>query len=255
MYNHTVLSDIKRALSGRGFIMGMVGMILFIGLSSIEGIIVMTQIEEPLPNGYHGQVIMDALSSDWVTLILPIICSLPFTTAFIDDIKSGFVKQYLHRSGLKGYIKGKLFACGFSGGLVIFCGIVLAYGISALVFTPMELALGTEETAQMYFPQVLTKATLFFCFGAFWSLMGFTLGAMTMNRYMAYASPFIVYYMLIILCERYCEKLYVLYPKEWMFISQAWVLDDWGVILLILEMIAILSLSFVIIAKRRLSNV
>ena len=76
-----------------------------------------------------------------------------------------------------------------------------------------------------------------------------------MSKYMAYASPFILYYVLIILNERYFENLYVLYPKEWLFPSDAWVMGGFGVILLLVELTAIVSLAFAITAKRRLSNV
>ena len=38
---------------------------------------------------------LNALTSDAMTLALPIIAALPFTSSFIDDIKSGFVKEYL----------------------------------------------------------------------------------------------------------------------------------------------------------------
>ncbi|MDD5017049.1 MAG: hypothetical protein PHO15_02980 [Eubacteriales bacterium] len=230
-------------------------MVLVIALSSLENIISATRNTGPLMNGFHAQFMITALSSDWVTLAIPIVCALPFTTAFVDDVKSGFIKQYLHRTSIKQYIRAKLFACGLSGGLVLFFGIVIAYALSALVFTPMELALGEGETAQPYFAQLLmVSATLFFS-GAFWSLVGFAFSAATMSKYMAYASPFILYYVLIILNERYFENLYVLYPKEWLFPSDVWVLGSLGVILLLAELTAIISLAFAVTAKRRLANV
>jgi len=119
----------------------------------------------------------------------------------------------------------------------------------------MELALGEGEAVRPYFAQVLMIAAILFLSGAFWSLVGFTFSSLTMSKYMAYASPFISYYILIILHERYFEKLYVLYPKEWLFPSDAWVLGNLGVILLLAELMAVVSLAFVITAKRRLGHV
>ena len=252
---YTTSSDIKRALAGKGFMIGVAGIVLVIALSSLEGIINVARATNPLQNGFHAQFIMSAISSDWVTLALPIVCTLPFTAAFVDDVKSGFITQYLHRSGAKQYIRAKLIACGLSGGLVLFFGIVIAYVLSALIFTPMELALGEGEMAQPYFAQFLLKAAVLFFSGAFWSLTGFTFAALTMSRYMAYASPFILYYVLIILHERYFEELYVLYPKEWLFPSDVWVLGSLGVVLLLAELTALISLAFAITARRRLSNV
>ena len=170
---YTISSDIRRALAGRSFIIGMAAMVLVIALSSLESIIDAARSMVPLQNGFHAQMITTALQSGWVTLAIPIICALPFTTAFVDDVKSGFIKQYLHRSGTGQYIKSKIIACGLSGGLVLFAGIIIAYALSALVFTPMELALGEMETAQPYFAQLLTASFTLFFSGAFWSLVGF----------------------------------------------------------------------------------
>ena len=255
MKTYTITSDIRRALSGRGFIVGLMGMALVITLSSLSSIIEAVRSTEPLQNGYHAQLILSALSTDWVTMAISILCTLPFTAAFVDDIKSGYIKQYLHRSGANRYIRGKLIACGLSGGLVLLFGILLAYALSALVFTPMELALTKEEIAQPYFAKMILVSFTLFLSGAFWSLVGFTFAALTMSKYMAYASPFILYYVLIILHERYFETLYVFYPKEWLFPSDAWVMGSFGVILLLAELTAIVSLAFTHVAKRRLANV
>ena len=255
MRTYTVSSDIKRAIFSKGFLLGIVGMVLMIVIASLESISSLLKSNQALSNGYHAALVIKALSSQDVTLILPILCTLPFTAAFVDDIKCGFIKPYLQRSGVNKYIQGKLVACGLSGGLVLFLGIVVSYGLSVLIFTPMELALGSGLTAPPYFAQVLMIAATLFVSGVFWSLMGCTLAALTMSKYMAYASPFIMYYVLIILHERYFKQLYVFYPKEWLFPSDSWVLGSLGVILLLAVQTAIVCLAFIITAKRRLANV
>jgi hypothetical protein len=255
MMTYSVSSDIKRALSAKGFLFGIAGMVLMIAIASISTILPQLSSAQALSNGYHAQLILGSLTSDDVTLALPILCALPFTAAFVEDMKSGYIKQYLPRTGYRQYIKGKLIACGLSGVLVLFIGTVAAYSLAALIFTPMELALGPDEIAQPYFAQLLMAAAILFFSGAFWSLVGFTFASLTMSRYMAYASPFILYYVLIILHERYFDELYILYPKEWLFPSDAWVLGSWGVILFLLELTAVICLAFVITAKRRLGNV
>lgn len=249
---YSVYSDIKRALSAKGFLFAMAGMVLMMAVASINAIV---SIEGVLPNGFHAQLILTALTSDDVTLVLPILCTLPFAAAFVDDVKSGFIKQYLPRSGVSSYIKGKILASGLSGGLVLVAGIFIAYGISALVFTPMEAALEPNQTTHPYFAEVLTKTLTLFLSGAFWSLTGFAMASMTMSRYMAYASPFVLYYVLIILHERYFEDFFVLYPKEWLAMSEPWVFENLGVWIQLIILSAIISLLFGITAKRRLENV
>ena len=255
MKNYSVSSDIRRALASKGFLTGTAGMALMILIASLNSIASLLRGTELLTGGYHAQLILDALASEDVTLALPILCTLPFATAFIDDIKSGYIKQYLPRAGVKPYIRGKLIACGLTGGLTLFAGIMLAYGLSALAFTPMEIAPDPDMITQPYYARILTCGSLLFLSGAFWSLTGFAFAALTMSRYMAYASPFILYYVLIILHERYLEGLYVLYPKEWMFPSDSWVLGNWGVVLLLLELSAAMCLTFAVTAGRRLRHV
>lgn len=252
--SYTIKSDIKRALTGRGFIMAAAGMALTIMLASLDSVISFVQ-TGPLPNGFHVLLLLSTLSSNAVTLMLPVVCALPFTTAFIDDIKSGFIKEYLHRSGVGAYLKGKLTACGLSGGFALVVGALMAYAVMGLVLTPLELARTSDEAMQPYFTEFLSACALLFFSGAFWSLLGFTFAALAMSRYIAYASPFIFYYVLIILHERYFDALYVLYPKEWLSPSDAWALGWLGVLLLLAELITITCLVFVISAKRRLAHV
>jgi hypothetical protein len=252
MITHSISSDIKRALRARGFLAGAAGMVLMIAVASLNAII---SIQGVLGNGFHAELILSALTSDDVTLVLPILCTLPFAAVFVGDIKSGFIKQYLPRSGVPAYIKGKILASGLSGGLVLVAGLFAAYGISALVFTPMEAALEPGVTAPPYLAEILTKALTLFFSGAFWSLTGFTLASVTMSRYMAYASPFVLYYVLIILHERYFSDFFILYPKEWIALSEPWVLQNLGVWILLLVLCAVASLLFGMTAKRRLENV
>jgi hypothetical protein len=72
---------------------------------------------------------------------------------------------------------------------------------------------------------------------------------------MAYASPFILYYVLIILNERYFPSLYALYPREWLFPSDAWVLGSFGATLLLMGLISITCVGFSVVAQRRLYHV
>jgi uncharacterized membrane protein len=249
----TIRSDIQRAVLSRGFLAGVLGMVVVIALSSVESLLTAFANSPQLPTGYHIQIVMSGLLSDTVVLAVPILCALPFTPAFVDDIQSGFIKQFLPRTGINAYIRGKLLACAISGGLVLFIGVLLAYIASTIVLTPMEATFDGEVIAASFAP-LLEKAALFFCSGMFWSLVGFTLASVTKSRYMAYAAPFIVYYILIIVYERYFNAFYYLYPKEWLNPSHFWVLGNWGLALLLSGLTIGISMVFTIFAKGKLSN-
>ena len=251
----TLIANIKQALSNRGLLIGMMGVVLVVLLSSLQDMLTAFRSEELLSYGFHDTLISNALISDAMALALPILCTLPYTASFIDDMKSGFIKSYLHRTTINGYLWGKSVACAISGGLVLALGILASYILCALTFLPMEATLVKGVEAPAYFGQLMGNILLFFVSGAFWSMVGLTFATLTNSKYMAYASPFVLYYVLIILYERYFDKLYILYPKEWINPSDAWMFGDIGVALLLLELSVIIGLGFAAAAKRRLSAI
>lgn len=250
-----IMGAIRQAVYGKGMYIGILSAAAILLLSSVQDMVQAFRSEELLENGFHHTFIMNALTSDAMTLALPIIAALPFTSSFIDDIKSGFVKEYLPRTTKNGYLLGKILGSIVSGGLSVSLGILLGYVIAALTFSPMEAALEPGAAAQPYFEEFMGKILLFFCSGAFWSLVGLTFATLTNSKYMAYASPFVLYYVLIILYERYFGTFYVLYPKEWTAPSDVWMWGNTGVVLLMTELIVIFSLLFSNAAKRRLEQI
>ena len=119
----------------------------------------------------------------------------------------------------------------------------------------MEALLPKDVKAPSYFAELMENVMLFFCSGAFWSCVGLTFATLTSSKYMAYASPFVLYYVLIILYERYFDALYVLYPKEWTAPTKEWMWGSFGIVLLLLELTIIVCLAFGIAAQRRLSQI
>jgi len=248
-------ASLRQAILSRGFFIGTLGTALVLLLSSVQGILSGFRSEQLLSPGYHSDLIMGALSSDAMALALPILAALPYTASFIDDVKSGFVKEYLPRTTVPRYIAGKAAACAVSGGLALTLGIFIAYGFAALMFLPMEAYPKAGETVPNYFGNLLQTALMFFASGAFWSLTGMTFAALTDSKYMAYASPFVLFYLLIILYERYFDKLFVLYPREWLNPSPRWVFGKIGVAVLLTEFSMLMALAFAYAAKRRLERI
>lgn len=257
----TVLANLRQAMLSLGFLFATLGTALVVLLSSTEGFLSAFRSTTLLPYGYHTDFILSALSSNAMTLALPILCALPYTATVLDDIKSGFIKAYLPRTTVKRYLAGKIAACAISGALVMVIGILLAWGLAALLFLPLESAPTILVDAAGKLIEVEKAAsplpgTIFrICFsGSFWALVGMLLATLTGSKYMAYASPFVIYYVLIILYERYFDKLYIIYPKEWLNPSDKWMYGDWGVVILLFELTAIAALATGFAVKRRLSE-
>ena len=250
-----ICAGLRQAIFSRGFIISAAGTALILLLSSVQGILAGFRAEGLLACGYHSDLIMGALSSEAMALALPILAALPYTASFIDDVKSGFIKEYLPRTTVPRYIAGKAVGCAVSGGLTLALGIFIAYGFAALMFLPMEAYPKPGETVPNYFGNLMETALMFFASGAFWSLTGMTFAALTDSKYMAYASPFVLFYLLIILYERYFDKLFVLYPREWLNPSPRWMFGKVGVAVLLIEFSVLMALAFAYAAKRRLERI
>ena len=247
-------ASLRQAILSRAFLISTLGAAFIPLLSSVQGILAGFRSAELLSPGYHSDLIMGALSSDAMALALPILAALPYTASFIDDVKSGFIKEYLPRTTVPRYIAGKAVGCAVSGGLALTLGIFIAYGFAALMFLPMEAYPKAGETVPNYFGNLMETALMFFASGAFWSLTGMTFAALTDSKYMAYASPFVLFYLLIILYERYFDKLFVLYPREWLSPSPRWVFGKIGVAVLLIEFSLLMAIAFAYAAKRRLET-
>lgn len=248
-------AEAKESFHNLKFLLALAGVVVTILISSIDGIISAFRTDTLLQYGHHASLILSTLSSDAFTLALPILCVLPYTTSFVDDVKSGFIKEYLSRTTVRNYLTGKIIACALSGGAVLAIGVAFAYAMSALTFTPMEAALKSGEMPVNYLAEIVGKTAICMFSGAFWSVLGMTFAALTNSRYMAYASPFVVYYVLIILHERYFPNFFVLYPKEWLNPQSEWMFGNWGVVLLLAELTVLAALCFRVVAKKRLASI
>jgi len=251
----SVLSSLRQASGSIGLRIGILGTTLSIFLASVSDILGAFRAEKLIENGFHARIIALALTTNMVTLVLPILCTLPYTTSFVDDVKSGFIKEYLPRTNIKSYLISKIIACAASGGAVLAIGVAFAYTMSALTFMPMEAALKPGEASINYLLEIVGKVAVSMFSGALWSILGMTFAAMTNSRFMAYASPFVVYYVLIILHERYFPDFFVLYPKEWLNPQSKWMFGDWGVVLLVMELLILASILFYLVGRKRLESI
>lgn len=263
---HSISTDMKRAFTSWGFWAGVIGMVIAIVIGAFDKFMSLGSATANLQQGFHETALLDALSTDTVMLVVPILCALPFTAAFVDDYKSGYIKYYLQRSGKRRYIAAKAVTTGLSGGMVLFTGIAAAYVVFMLVFTPAETlsvqstgmsALDPGPTAPpSIFADILSRALIFLLCGAFWALIGQLFASFTMSKYVAYASPFILYYVLVILSVRYLKDIYVLNPQGWLnpAAEGKWPGEGWSGILFLIEMIFAAGLGFAYAAGRKLKN-
>jgi len=206
--------NLKQAVRGTGFLCAMLGTVIALCSASMETLMWLFRAGSgPLEIGFLCRLLRDAVSSETMRFVLPIVASLPFAASYYDDLHSGLIKAYLPRAGYRDYIAGKLIAGFGSGGLAPVAGIVCFGLLIGMARAPW---VNWTDNFPWEMGLTLTCCIPIFLSGAFWSLVGMTAAALTNSKHMAYAAPFILFYVLVILSERYFKGIELLNPKVWM---------------------------------------
>ncbi len=234
---------------GLPFFLGALAMAGALGASGADDLIRLLRSPQILPAGYHIDFLLTALDSDMAAPFVPIVAVLPFAGSYVEEIKSKFARFSMLRTSFTGYLLSHALACFLSGAAVVTAGVLLAAAVGALCFLPMELAAtGSSST----FPDLLRACVPYAACGGMWALLGMTMSTLMESKYIAYASPFVIYYLLVILYERYFPNALLIYPRQWLVPSSLWPFGIWGPTVLMVELSAMLGILFCVRGKRRL---
>lgn len=262
----TLSLDLKKSIFSPVFLFGLIGMIIAIFFGAYDKFfyLINNGFKEGLTSGFHFEALIDTLESSAVLFCLPVFCVLPCATSVVNDFDSGFIKLYIYRTNKKKYINSKALTAIISGGLLLVFAILSSYLIFFLLFAPAELSVVAPVGNNLYYLNsetiingpsylsvILRTCTLFFLSGSLWSIIGLTMATLFKSKYIGYVSSFIIYYLLVIMCERYFRWLYVFHPKEWVFPEKYWPFCSLGVFILLIELIIISFIIFKIICTRR----
>lgn len=116
-----------------------------------------------------------------------------------------------------------------------------------MLFRPLEQVAEKGTTAAQIWPTLV----LMFLNGGLWAVVGMTMSTLMESKYIAYCSPFVIYYLLVILCERYIPDAFLLYPPNWVK-PDLWPYGAWGAGIFLLEVTVLFGILFVFRAGRRL---
>lgn len=199
---------------------------------------------------YHNELINSAFSSNAVSAFLPALATIPLSAGYLEDVKSKVIRFFLIRSSYSGYLLGNCIACWLCGGGAVLLGSLSAWGITTTIFLPLERLVDNPPELGL---QIVEQLALLFLNGGLWAVLGMTMSSIMESKYIAYASPFIVYYLLVILYERYFPNAWLLYPKNWLD-PEVWPYGVGSAALFLLESTFLCGLVFYIRGKRRLEQ-
>lgn len=163
---------------------------------------------------------------------VPVLATFPYSTAWLMEYENGFLKACVPRAGVNAYIFGKLIACGISGGLVEVLGCEI-YRMSEKVPINMKLI---------------------FLSAVMWAVLSAALAAWWKSRYVAYCGAFVIFYLMVIVCQRYYEELYCLNPYEWLNPEHTWIFGENGIAMMLSLATCLISLFYYMILRRDIRN-
>ena len=248
-----ILADVKRAVFSRSFLLAALGMALCLAIGGFQDLYRLFRMDWPEALfGYHEELFLRCLEGELVLFAVPILSAVPYTAAFVEDVKSGYLKPYLTRTTVDRYIWGKSLGAALSGGLALAAGMALALFLFWLLCAPVEVY--GEWAVPSKLPEIGLRLILFFLSGALWATVGLLFSGLTQNVYLAYASPFILYYVLIILQERYFRDAFMLNPQNYLTMHGAWPLQGKSAALTLLSLVILFQLLFFLTAQNELRD-
>lgn len=192
---------------------------LLIGFSS-------NKMELPFSEGSFVKFYLKAADTQMTLFLLPIAAVLPMGGIYVKESSSGFLRLYITRISQMEYVRRKTLQIYAGGFLPFFFAGTLGLLCSFLAVYPLEVQGEMPWESFWQLVQLLLRIALV---GGILAEVSGIFAALFRNYYMAYGLPFVCYYMLIILKERYFTDMYAMYPAEWVKCEHDWGVDGWGI--------------------------
>lgn len=184
------------------------------------------KMELPFGEGSFVKFYLKAADAQITLFLLPIAAVLPMGAIYVKESSSGFLRLYITRINQMEYIQRKTLQIYAGGFLPFFFAGTLGLLCSFLVIYPLELQGEMPWESLWQVVQLLLRISLV---GGILAEVSGIFAALFRNYYMAYGLPFVCYYMLIILKERYFTDMYAMYPAEWVKCQYDWGVDGLGI--------------------------
>lgn len=253
----TLKADLKRALTFSGFFIAVIGTVIAGFFGAFDFILVALKDSNTAftINGYlYAQMAFDGAYSKLFLMLLPLLCTLPFTHAFTDDMQNKFISLYITRTSRFKYLLSRTCTIALTGGIAIIAGLIILILICMLIFPPSipsNYNLDANMLSNATFLNYLSRIPLFFINACVWALVGGIFAVLVKNKYIAYTCPFIMAYVLSSFQKRYFMSFYIFNPNEWLLPEQLGINGAYTVILILF------TISFavcVLLMKRGLKN-
>lgn len=250
-----LLYDMKRAFRLKNMVMSSVCLLMLsiiIRFETIKQVFEAILEKETLQYGWTLEFVLDTLGQEKLIFLLPLLSAFPFAAAYEEERRCGLQKLAISRVEKRYYLRSKMLTVAISGGAIVVGGAVALFVVACVMFRRYEAAPCMGEYSKISeYGKLLMR---YFLFGALWAELGLFFSTLLNQKVMAWLSPFMTYYLLIIGYERYFSMCHILYPIEWIRGAQGWP-TDWSCCLWMGILLCVVGLNFYTLGTRRLQYV
>ena len=235
-----ILSDLRRALTGRWFLLSLLATVLALYLSAgtqtYDFLLSLRELYDPDNQSMYfsidaASLLTGAMQGHFGLLTLPALSALPYGAQALMELKSGALRPVVFRTGRRSWLAGKLLACMASGmvlqGLstVILLGILhgMTRSIGGILLPPGDMG----AVWAMLLRRMLC--------GGLWAGIGSMIALLTETSAAASIAPLCLCYALMMVGTRFFPAFTAMNPMNWL---SGWV---WP---LLLGLVAVAALLF-----------
>lgn len=236
--------ELKRAILSPAFFIAVIGMAAILVYCANETIAKMLAGEFLAEDVFISSLSLSSLRDEAAMFAIPIVAAIPFACGILDDISSHFIKELLTRTSKLNYTVAKIIAVLFSAGLAAVMSIFL---FDVTIYIISALTVGSPLLNAEFCTGFLKQSGIYFIYFALWSVMGAVFGTLTDSKCVVYSAPFIFYYILIIIKDRYLYNFDAIDPRMWCRGTRG--------VITIAVLLAAVCLGLYATVRRRLNNV
>lgn len=136
----------------------------------------------------------------------PLLCTIPFALAFLDDIKTGYINNLLSRMKCSDYYIAKAMSTGIIGGLyficvyvvlLLFCAVISPVPSFRILLSPIIPFTRIYHKSLLGFIGVYAVHS--FIFGCTYNILTLGVSSVIQNKYIGLAIPFVLYHTAMLL--------------------------------------------------------
>ena len=172
--------------------------------------------------------------SEALCYLIPIVSTLALSGSYLEDVQSGLLKYILIRTEKNQYLWSKVLTCALFGALTVLLALVFMLVGFMIVYPINTVEIGYLKMQTVrYYTDLFGRAAVLVLNGSFYASLGGVIGTITNNKYMAYAAPFIFYYVVSTLFSAYLSDYPLLNPEEWLMMNLSSIFIVMGIVLVL----------------------